>query len=281
MCGIVGYVGPKEAVDFLIEGLRRLEYRGYDSSGVVTIDDGDGFNDHEDGRPDRRAGSQAEEVAGARPHRPRPHAVGDARPGHRRQRPSALRRQRRRGDRAQRRDREFPRAQAAARSKTATNSRRRPTPKSIAHLIAEELEDAAPASATIAVDPYAPLIEAVQAALAQLRGTYGLAIMFRDWPDVIVAARLRQPAGDRHRQGRALHRQRRLAAGRPHRQDRLSGRQRDWPWSPTDAIRVMHRDDGHVDHDVKRARDRSRRRSSWPAIRTTCSRRSSSSRRRC
>ena len=37
MCGIVGYVGPRQAVDFLIEGLHRLEYRGYDSSGVVTI----------------------------------------------------------------------------------------------------------------------------------------------------------------------------------------------------------------------------------------------------
>ena len=45
MCGIVGYVGPKEAVDFLIEGLRRLEYRGYDSSGIVTIDESsDDFN---------------------------------------------------------------------------------------------------------------------------------------------------------------------------------------------------------------------------------------------
>src|SRR5262245_60584106 len=41
MCGIVGYVGPHQAVGFLIEGLRRLEYRGYDSSGVVTIDDGE------------------------------------------------------------------------------------------------------------------------------------------------------------------------------------------------------------------------------------------------
>ena len=41
MCGIVGYIGPKQAVDFLIEGLRRLEYRGYDSSGVVTIDERD------------------------------------------------------------------------------------------------------------------------------------------------------------------------------------------------------------------------------------------------
>ena len=52
MCGIVGYIGPQQAVDFLIEGLRRLEYRGYDSSGVVTIDDGE-FRDHQDGRPDR------------------------------------------------------------------------------------------------------------------------------------------------------------------------------------------------------------------------------------
>ncbi len=37
MCGIVGYVGYREAADFLLPGLRRLEYRGYDSSGVVTI----------------------------------------------------------------------------------------------------------------------------------------------------------------------------------------------------------------------------------------------------
>ena len=37
MCGIVGYVGPCEAVDFLLPGLRRLEYRGYDSAGVATI----------------------------------------------------------------------------------------------------------------------------------------------------------------------------------------------------------------------------------------------------
>src|SRR5260370_2179479 len=37
MCGIVGYVGRRPAVEFLLEGLRRLEYRGYDMSGVVTI----------------------------------------------------------------------------------------------------------------------------------------------------------------------------------------------------------------------------------------------------
>jgi glucosamine--fructose-6-phosphate aminotransferase (isomerizing) len=40
MCGIVGYVGPKPIVPVLIEGLRRLEYRGYDSAGVAVVRDG-------------------------------------------------------------------------------------------------------------------------------------------------------------------------------------------------------------------------------------------------
>ena len=40
MCGIVGYVGPDEALPILIEGLRRLEYRGYDSAGVAVLGDG-------------------------------------------------------------------------------------------------------------------------------------------------------------------------------------------------------------------------------------------------
>jgi glucosamine--fructose-6-phosphate aminotransferase (isomerizing) len=40
MCGIVGYVGPKATVDVLIGGLRRLEYRGYDSAGVAVVANG-------------------------------------------------------------------------------------------------------------------------------------------------------------------------------------------------------------------------------------------------
>jgi glutamine---fructose-6-phosphate transaminase (isomerizing) len=40
MCGIVGYVGPDQALPILLEGLRRLEYRGYDSAGVAVIDGG-------------------------------------------------------------------------------------------------------------------------------------------------------------------------------------------------------------------------------------------------
>ncbi|GAA3691313.1 glutamine--fructose-6-phosphate transaminase (isomerizing) [Microlunatus aurantiacus] len=37
MCGIVGYAGPKSAVDVVVDGLRRLEYRGYDSAGVCVV----------------------------------------------------------------------------------------------------------------------------------------------------------------------------------------------------------------------------------------------------
>ena len=38
MCGIVGYVGPQDATGLLVEGLQRLEYRGYDSAGVALHD---------------------------------------------------------------------------------------------------------------------------------------------------------------------------------------------------------------------------------------------------
>ena len=40
MCGIIGYIGERKASDFLIEGLKRLEYRGYDSCGIATANEG-------------------------------------------------------------------------------------------------------------------------------------------------------------------------------------------------------------------------------------------------
>ena len=38
MCGIVGYLGDKQASVILIEGLKKLEYRGYDSAGIAVLD---------------------------------------------------------------------------------------------------------------------------------------------------------------------------------------------------------------------------------------------------
>ncbi|MCX8125510.1 MAG: class II glutamine amidotransferase, partial [Spirochaetes bacterium] len=40
MCGIVGYIGEKDATEIILNGLKRLEYRGYDSAGLAVLHDG-------------------------------------------------------------------------------------------------------------------------------------------------------------------------------------------------------------------------------------------------
>ena len=52
MCGIVGYIGEKKAVDFLLEGLTKLEYRGYDSAGVADMEGSNIFLEKSVGRLD-------------------------------------------------------------------------------------------------------------------------------------------------------------------------------------------------------------------------------------
>jgi glucosamine--fructose-6-phosphate aminotransferase (isomerizing) len=49
MCGIVGYVGQQQAIEVVLEGLRRLEYRGYDSAGVAVVDDAGALAVHRKG----------------------------------------------------------------------------------------------------------------------------------------------------------------------------------------------------------------------------------------
>ena len=91
----------------------------------------------------------------------------------------------------------------------------------------------------------------MQAALAQLRGTYGLAMVFRDWPDVIVAARLGSPLvigiGDGEHfiasDGSPL-------VGHTNRIVYLADH--ELAVVTANSIRVIHRDEGHVRHSEKR-----------------------------
>ena len=64
MCGIVGYIGNKSAQNVLLSGLKRLEYRGYDSAGIATLDDND------EAHIARSVGkiSELEQVLSAKPH---------------------------------------------------------------------------------------------------------------------------------------------------------------------------------------------------------------------
>jgi glutamine---fructose-6-phosphate transaminase (isomerizing) len=59
MCGIIGYVGPRECRELLMEGLRRLEYRGYDSAGLSVVADGAVGTVHAVGNLERLRGALA------------------------------------------------------------------------------------------------------------------------------------------------------------------------------------------------------------------------------
>ena len=88
MCGIVGYVGGQNAVPVILDGLRRLEYRGYDSAGIAVVKDGAVVRRRSAGKLQNLAASLAAGPARRRL-RPRPHPLGDPRPADRGERPPA------------------------------------------------------------------------------------------------------------------------------------------------------------------------------------------------
>ncbi len=106
MCGIVGYVGAERCAPILLEGLRRLEYRGYDSAGVAVV--GEAPPPHRAQRGQALRPATRSFGRGGPDGHPghRPHPLGHPRPAQRGERPPPLRGRRGRG--AQRHHRELP-----------------------------------------------------------------------------------------------------------------------------------------------------------------------------
>ena len=101
MCGIVGFTGSQAAAPLLLDGLRKLEYRGYDSAGIAVQKDGALHMIKASGHIDALAEKNAKRRAAARHFRHRPPA-GDARRAHRHERAPAYVRRRQIGHRPQR-----------------------------------------------------------------------------------------------------------------------------------------------------------------------------------
>ena len=190
MCGIVGYVGHREAMPILLEGLRRLEYRGYDSAGIVTMP-GRGHMEL------TRAVGRIEQLASRLKQQPVNGSVGI---GHTRWAthgaPTEANAHPHLGGEARLAlahngviENYEPIKQALMQEgyqfQSATDS------EVIAHLIDSYLSRLQ--REEFSNNPHELLVEAVRESLRQLRGTYGIVVLFRDYPDILVAARLGSP----------------------------------------------------------------------------------------
>ncbi|MEI7684808.1 MAG: glutamine--fructose-6-phosphate transaminase (isomerizing) [Planctomycetota bacterium] len=177
MCGIVGYTGSRNAEPILLEGLARLEYRGYDSAGMITLADSR-FNLRKSAGRIANLGSLLSRQpapgtmgishtrwathGGATDLNAHPHLGGNGEVAvvHNGviENYSALKR-------------ELEAEGFVFKSETDTEV--------VAHLVAKYLQD--------------DLVEAVRSAIARLKGTYGLAVVSPKFPGMIVGARLGSP----------------------------------------------------------------------------------------
>ncbi len=177
MCGIIGIAGKEEVADRLVDGLRRMEYRGYDSAGVCTIHDGQLIRRRAPGKLNNLVLELARDPApgttgiaqtrwathgaptAANAH---PHATGEVALVHN----GIIENFRHLKESLAARGRAFE-------SDTDTEV--------VAHLVSEAVE--------AGMSPE----DAVKAALPQLRGAFALAIAFRQHPGMLIGARLGSP----------------------------------------------------------------------------------------
>lgn len=177
MCGIIGIVGKDQVADRLVDGLKRMEYRGYDSAGVCTVEGGQLVRRRAEGKlgnlVKELAGNPAPGLVGIAHTRwathgapttsnAHPHATGEVALVHN----GIIENFKPLREALQARGRSFE-------SETDTEV--------VAHLVSEQVE--------AGKSPQ----EAVQAVLPQLRGAFALAIAFRQHPDLLIGARLGSP----------------------------------------------------------------------------------------
>ncbi|MFN9370092.1 MAG: glutamine--fructose-6-phosphate transaminase (isomerizing) [Planctomycetia bacterium] len=198
MCGIVGYVGFQQAVPLVLEGLRRLEYRGYDSAGVALLDDDGSIRV-------RKAAGRLRRLEGLL--RAEPAVVGGIAIGHTRwathgaptddnahphlgcpdvdSAPSVA--VVHNGVIENHRDLKARLEAEGYRFRSETDT------EVIGHLIDRALSRRLETLGPDDDDTDSPWVAAVREAVASLRGTYGLLVLFRDQPGLLVAARLGSP----------------------------------------------------------------------------------------
>lgn len=184
MCGIVGYIGTQEASGILLEGLRKLEYRGYDSAGIATILDGEIHCVRAKGKlynlEEKLAGETNPARTGIAHTRWATHGKPEEYNAHphmdMKQRIAVIQNgiienYRELREELKSRGCEF-------RSETDTEV--------IPHLIAEELSKAE-------LTAEFPLLEAVRVVVKRLEGAFAIAVICADYPDELIVARQQAP----------------------------------------------------------------------------------------
>ncbi|MFN4270103.1 MAG: glutamine--fructose-6-phosphate transaminase (isomerizing) [Thermosynechococcus sp.] len=182
MCGIVGYIGPQQATQILLQGLQKLEYRGYDSAGIATLSEGELLCVRAKGKL-RNLAEKVEQLdivahvgightrwaTHGKPEEHNAHPHRDSRDRLAVVQNGIIENYRELREQLQARGHIF-------RSETDTEV--------IPHLIAEALPEIPTADG---------LLEAVRQAVHQLEGAFAIAVICADYPDELIVARQQAP----------------------------------------------------------------------------------------
>ncbi len=233
MCGIIGIVGKDPVADRLVDGLKRMEYRGYDSAGICTIDGGQLIRRRAEGKLANLvrvlAGDPASGTTGIAHTRWATHGVPNTANAH----PHAtdevalvhngiIENFKSLREELEARGRSFE-------SQTDTEV--------VAHLVSEQVERGTSPE------------DAVKAVLPRLRGAFALAITFRQHPDLLIGARLGSPLVVGYGEGETYLGSDALALA-PLTQKIAYLEEGDWVIVTRDGARIFDRDNHPVERDV-------------------------------